>query len=82
MSIEKKSLISNRTASKKAIVTKPEVSKVAPTKVANLRAAGPNLRGSGPNFRGAGPNFRGAGPNFRGAGPNFRGAGPNFRIKT
>lgn len=75
MAIEKKSLISNRTASKKAIVTKPEVSKVAPTKVGHLR-------GAGPNFRGAGPNFRGAGPNFRGAGPNFRGAGPNFRIKT
>lgn len=29
MSIEKKSLISNRVASKKAIVTKPEVAKVA-----------------------------------------------------
>lgn len=69
MAIEKKSLISNRTATKKAIVTKPEVSKATATKV-------------GPNFRGAGPNFRGAGPNFRGAGPNFRGAGPNFRVKT
>jgi hypothetical protein len=29
MSIEKKSLISNRTATKKAIVTKPEVTKVS-----------------------------------------------------
>jgi hypothetical protein len=34
MSIEKKSLISNRTAGKKAIATKPTVSKVAATKVA------------------------------------------------
>lgn len=34
MSIEKKSLISNRTASKKAIVTKPEVAKVAPARLA------------------------------------------------
>lgn len=33
MSIEKKSLISNRIAAKKAIVTKPEGSKVASTKL-------------------------------------------------
>ena len=33
MSIEKKSLISNRSAAKKALVTKPEVSKVASTKM-------------------------------------------------
>lgn len=33
MAIEKKSLISNRTATKKAIVTKPGVSKVAPTRL-------------------------------------------------
>ena len=40
MSIEKKSLISNRTATKKAIVTKPEVSTVAATRaVAKLRVA-------------------------------------------
>jgi hypothetical protein len=32
MSIEKKSLISNRMATKKAIVTKPEVNTVAPSK--------------------------------------------------
>ena len=32
MSIEKKSLISNRTASKKAIVTKPEVAKLDSTR--------------------------------------------------
>lgn len=75
MSVEKKSLISNRSAAKKAIATKPEVSKVAATKVANFK-------GTGPNFRGTGPNFRGTGPNFRGTGPNFRGTGPNFRIKT
>jgi hypothetical protein len=34
MSIEKKSLISNRTATKKAIVTKPEVTNVAPARLA------------------------------------------------
>ncbi|HEY4053001.1 MAG TPA: hypothetical protein VGL74_04625 [Terriglobales bacterium] len=41
MSIEKKSLISNRIASKKAIVTKPEGSKVASNKtiVARMAAA-------------------------------------------
>ena len=33
MALEKKSLISNRSASKKAIVTKPDVSKVAASKV-------------------------------------------------
>ena len=33
MSIEKKSLISNRSASKKAIATKPGVSAVAPTRM-------------------------------------------------
>jgi len=33
MSIEKKSLISNRSASKKAIVTKPSASTVAPTRL-------------------------------------------------
>jgi predicted XRE-type DNA-binding protein len=33
MSIEKKSLISNRSAAKKALVTKPEVNKVASTKL-------------------------------------------------
>jgi hypothetical protein len=33
MSIEKKSLISNRSAAKKALVTKPEASKVASTKM-------------------------------------------------
>ena len=33
MSIEKKSLISNRSAAKKALVTKPEVNKVASTKM-------------------------------------------------
>ena len=35
MSIEKKSLISNRTATKKALVTKPEVTKVASTRMAH-----------------------------------------------
>jgi hypothetical protein len=39
MSIEKKSLISNRIASKKAIVTKPEGSKVASTKTVSSRVA-------------------------------------------
>jgi hypothetical protein len=34
MSIEKKSLISNRSAGKKAIVTKPDVSKVSSTRLA------------------------------------------------
>jgi len=34
MSITRKSLISNRGASKKAIVTKPEVNKISATKVA------------------------------------------------
>lgn len=33
MSIEKKSLISNRSASKKAIVTKPEVTKAVSTRL-------------------------------------------------
>ena len=37
MSIEKKSLISNRSAAKKALVTKPEVSKVASTKISSTR---------------------------------------------
>jgi hypothetical protein len=40
MSIEKKSLISNRIASKKAIVTKPEGSKVASNKTAMPRVTG------------------------------------------
>ncbi|PYV84342.1 MAG: hypothetical protein DMG93_05090 [Acidobacteria bacterium] len=40
MSIEKKSLISNRIASKKAIVTKPEGSKVASTKMMSSRVLG------------------------------------------
>jgi hypothetical protein len=40
MSIEKKSLISNRIASKKAIVTKPEGSKVTSTKAVASRVAG------------------------------------------
>ncbi|HTJ87679.1 MAG TPA: hypothetical protein VL349_10495 [Terriglobales bacterium] len=39
MSIEKKSLISNRIASKKAIVTKPEGSKVASNKTIMARTA-------------------------------------------
>jgi hypothetical protein len=39
MSIEKKSLISNRTATKKALVAKPEVSKVASTRVIKPRLA-------------------------------------------
>lgn len=39
MSIEKKSLISNRSAAKKALVTKPEVNKVASTKTAATRVA-------------------------------------------
>jgi len=39
MSIERKSLISNRIASKKAIVTKPEGSKVASTKTVSHRVA-------------------------------------------
>jgi hypothetical protein len=34
MSIEKKSLISNRKATKKALVTKPEITKVATTRLA------------------------------------------------
>jgi len=33
MAIQKKSLISNRTATKKALVAKPEVTNVAPTRV-------------------------------------------------
>lgn len=40
MSIEKKSLISNRIASKKAIVTKPEGSKVASNKTVASRIIG------------------------------------------
>jgi len=39
MSIEKKSLISNRMASKKAIVTKPEGGKVASNKTILARTA-------------------------------------------
>lgn len=39
MSIEKKSLISNRMATKKAIVTKPEVSKVNSTKISKVQAS-------------------------------------------
>lgn len=39
MSIEKKSLISNRNATKKAIVTKPEVSKVASTRLSRLHVS-------------------------------------------
>jgi hypothetical protein len=46
MSIEKKSLISNRIASKKAIVTKPEGSKIASTKTIMARvAAKPRVAG-------------------------------------
>jgi hypothetical protein len=37
MSIEKKSLISNRSAAKKALVTKPQANKVASTKVSSPR---------------------------------------------
>jgi len=45
MSIEKKSLISNRIASKKAIVTKPEGSKVASTKTVSHRVvAAPKVK--------------------------------------
>jgi hypothetical protein len=39
MSIEKKSLISNRAATKKAIATKPEVSKVTANKTSMLRTS-------------------------------------------
>ena len=39
MSITKKSLISNRGASKKAIVTKPEVNKISATKLSLNRVA-------------------------------------------
>jgi hypothetical protein len=46
MSIEKKSLISNRMATKKAIVTKPEVNTVAPSKfsVAKARLEMPRVK--------------------------------------
>jgi len=37
MAIEKKSLISNRTATKKALVAKPEVSKATVTRLAKPR---------------------------------------------
>jgi len=37
MSIEKKSLISNRSAAKKALVTKPQANKVASTKLVTAR---------------------------------------------
>jgi len=44
MSIEKKSLISNRMASKKAIVTKPEVNNVAASKlIAHSRVSVPKV---------------------------------------
>jgi hypothetical protein len=39
MSIEKKSLISNRVAAKKALATKPEVSKVASTRVGHTKVS-------------------------------------------
>lgn len=52
MAIEKKSLISNRTATKKAIITKPEVSKVAPTRLSTrFKAAGPQARIGTGHFR-------------------------------
>jgi hypothetical protein len=46
MSIEKKSLISNRTASKKAIVTKPVAVNVAPAKLAktSVRLQNPSVK--------------------------------------
>jgi hypothetical protein len=51
MSIEKKSLISNRIASKKAIATKANSTKVASTKTVSSRvAARPKLAGL-PNTR-------------------------------
>ena len=43
MSIEKKSLISNRTATKKALVTKPEVSSISATKLAKPKMAAVQL---------------------------------------
>jgi len=39
MSIEKKSLISNRSAAKKANVAKPQVNKVSSTKVSKLMSS-------------------------------------------
>ena len=46
MSIEKKSLISNRMATKKAIAAKPEVTTVASTRVAGTRVAGTRVAGT------------------------------------
>jgi hypothetical protein len=77
MSIEKKSLISNRSASKKAIVTKPEVSKVENTKVGSLH----NKVGSLHNRVGsAHSKIGGLGNKIGGLGNKI--GGLNSRVKT
>ena len=66
MSIEKKSLISNRMASKKAIVTKPEVSKVSsPRATVKSHLTLPNTRMTIPNTRTRIPNTRMTVPNTK-----------------
>jgi hypothetical protein len=73
MSISKKSLISNRSASKKAIVTKPEVTSAEATKV----MAGPHKVMAGPHKVMAGPHKVMAGPHKVMAGPHKVMAGPH-----
>jgi hypothetical protein len=49
MSVEKKSLISRRTAAKKAIVTKPEANTVSTTKVKSFKATAMHVSRIRPN---------------------------------
>ena len=84
MSIEKKSLISNRIASKKAIVTKPEGSKVASNKTIMARSAviprvalKPNAVALKPNAVALKPNAVALKPNAVALKPNAVALKPN-----
>jgi hypothetical protein len=77
MSIEKKSLISNRIASKKAIVTKPEGSKVASNKTIMARSAAIPRVALKPNAVALKPNAVALKPNAVAVKPNAVALKPN-----
>lgn len=84
MAVEKKSLISNLAAAKKAVVASrsvnisPSASKNVATKGVRYAKAGGNFTKAGGNFTKAGGNFTKAGGNFTKAGGNFTKGGGNF----
>ena len=72
MSIEKKSLISNRIATKKAIATKPTVSEVGSTKLATTKIAMPHTKVAMPHTKVAMAHTRVAMPHTKIAMPNTK----------